>query len=412
MQEKTENVESFKTKITTLLMNLTDQPLLSFYAILPFFLSKQLHINPFELSLFLMLRPVLSSFSFFWGIGLNYSKNPNLLKNNLYAWIIARIPFLFFPIINNFYYFLFASAIYQLFHKAGLPAWNEIIKRNITDNKERHRIFSTFSVYVFIESILLGLLIGNFLNKSESNWKIIFFFAALLSLSSLIFQIKIKVPKQNLEKINIRKNYFTPIKDIFALLKKDKEFAIFQTIFMIGGFALMLISPALYIFSSHELKLTNQAMTNARLILMGFGFTLTSFIWKRYLAKKSINTLVIWMMLGFCIYIFFLLLSQYNLIFFYIAFFFYGIAQAGSTLLWNFSGIFFSKNNNSIIYTSTNLLCLLIRGLIAPFLGSLFCYLFSAINVLYIGLIILFYGFIVAYQFHKKTYFRTDIESI
>lgn len=411
MQEKIENVESFKTKATTLLMNLTDQPLIAFYAILPFFLSKELHINPFELSLFIMLRPVLSSFSFFWGIGLNYSKNPNLLKNNLYAWIIARVPFLFFPIINNFYYFLFASAIYQLFHKAGFPAWNEIIKRNITDNKERHRVFSTFYVYVFIESILLGLLIGNFLNKSGSNWKLIFFFASLVSLSSLIFQMKIKVPKKYIEQVTVKQNYFTPIKDVFELLKKDRDFANFQRIFMIGGFALMLISPALYIFSSNELKLTNQDMTNARLILMGFGFTLTSFIWKRFLAKTSINNLAIWMIFGFGIYIFFLLLSQYNIVFFYIAFFFYGIAQAGSTLLWNFSGIFFSKNNNSIIYTSTNLLFLLIRGLSAPLLGSLLCYFFGPINVLYIGLLILFYGLIVAYQFYKKTYFTTDIEA-
>jgi MFS family permease len=411
MQVNAQNIESFKTKATALLMNLSDEPLVAFYAILPFILTKELHINAFELSFFLMLRPILSSFSFFWGVGLNYSKNPNLLKNNLLAWIIARIPFLFFPLINNFYYFLFASAVYQLFHKAGLPAWNEIIKRNITDKNERHKLFSTFSIYVFIESILLGLFIGKFLDKSASNWKLIFFFAAMLSLSSIFLQMRIKVPKNN-EQTNVRENFFTPFKDIFEILKKDKDFTNFQIVFMIGGFALMLITPALYIFASEELQLSHSDMTSARLILMGIGFSLTSYIWKKFIAKRSINNLAIWMIFIFGIYNFFLLLSQYNLIFFYIAFFFYGIAQAGSTLLWSFSSISFSKNQNSILYTSTNLLFLLLRGLIAPFLGSLLCYFFGAKYVLCLGLIIMFFGTVIAYRLSRKNQFSIDKKSV
>jgi len=410
MATKAESIDSFKTKITTLLMNLANEPLVVFYGILPFILRKELHANVFQLSFFIMLRPILSSLSFFWGITLNYSQKPNLLRNTLFSWAIARLPFLFFPFTNNLYYFLFASAIYQLFHKAGLPAWMEIIKRNIKDNNNRYQIFSTFSAYIFIESIILGLFIGNFLDKSNSNWKIIFFYAALLSLSSLFFQIKIKVPLENNQKINPRKNFFTPFKDIFELLQKNKDFANFQIIFMIGGFALMLITPALYIFANDVLNLTHQGIANARLILMGLGFTSTSFIWKKLIIKKSINTLALWMISCFGIYAFFLVLSIYSHIFFYIAFFCYGMAQAGSTFLWNLSSILFSKNQNSILYTSTNLLFLLIRGLIAPFLGSLLCYFIGATMVLYIGLFILLYGIFIAYKINIKTQ-SYDLES-
>jgi hypothetical protein len=404
MKIKSENIESFKTKITALIMNLADAPLVAFYAILPFFLRKDLHIGVFQLSFFIMLRPVLSSFSFFWGIGLNYTNNPKLLRNNIFAWTIARVPFLLFPFVNNFYYFLFAAAIYQLFHKAGFSAWTEIIKRNVKKDNDRHSLFSTYTVFVFIENILLGLFLGKFLDKSEFNWKIIFFFVALLSLSSLFFQMKIKVQSDNSKNIVKRQKFLTPFKDIIELLKTDSDFAKFQIVFMIGGFALILIIPAFYIFSNDYLNLTNQDMTYARLISMGIGYSGTSFLWKKFITKKSINSLMIWVVAGFAIYIFFLLFAQLHISFLYMAFFFYGIAQAGSVFLWNFSSIAFSKNKNTILYTSTNLILLLLRGLIAPILGSFLCNAFGALVVFYIGLLILFYGIYKAYRLNKETY--------
>ncbi|MBN2479453.1 MAG: MFS transporter [Parachlamydiales bacterium] len=408
MQEKAKEKDCIKTKAAFLLMNLTNEPLVAFYTILPFILRKELHINAFQLSLFVMLRPVFSSFSFFWGMSLNYKAKPNFLKNSLIAWIIARIPFLLFPFFNNFYYIFFAAAVYQLFYRAGLPAWTEIIKRKITDKNTRHHLFSTFSIVVFIESILLGLFIGNFLDKSSYNWKIVFFVAAAVSLMSLLLKMKIKVPENQVEEVFLKKNVLSPIKDIFSVLKTREDFKNFQMAFLIGGFALMLISPAIAIYSNDVLNLSYKNMLNARLILMGVGFTLSSYVWKQFLEKTSMNYLITWVLLGFSIYIFFLILAKYSVSFFYAAFFFYGIAQAGSMLLWNLSGIYFSQNQNSILFTSTNLLFLGIRGLIAPFVGSFICYWFGPKTVLFIGLTIVFYGFYVAYKLRKTTSYSAD----
>jgi hypothetical protein len=99
---------------------------------------------------------------------------------------------------------------------------------------------------------------------------------------------------------------------------------------------------------------------------------------------------------------FFLVLSKYNLSFFYLAFFFYGIAQAGSTLFWNLSSIIFSKNQNSILFTSTNLFSLGIRGFIAPILGSLFCYWIGASKAIIVGLLILLYGIFITCKSQRK----------
>ncbi len=401
---KMEEKNCKKTKFSLLLMNITEEPLLAFYTLIPFILTKELNANAFQLSLFLMLRPVLSSFSFFWGLFLRYKEKQNLLKNHMLAWIIARIPFLFFPMINNIYYVFFAAGIYQLFYRAGLPAWTEIFKRKIKDERSRENIFSLFTVIGYIESILLGLFIGKFLDKSAFNWKIVFFFSALLGLASLFIQKKIDVPIEKNEQQKIKNKFLTPIKDIVKLLQTKKDFAIFQKGFMIGGFALMFINPALYIFSNNILNLSYTNMTTARFVLMGIGFVASSFYWKKALEKTSVNFIMLFVLSGFSFYILFLLLSKYFLTFFYLAFFFYGIAQSGSVLLWKLSAMIFSKEENSILYTSTNLLFLGIRGLIAPLLGSIFCNLFGVSLVLLIGVLISFYGFFITAKLRKTTY--------
>ena len=346
-----------------------------------------------------MIRPIVSGLSFYFGVYLSKKSEPNLLKNSVATYIIARIPFLFLPFLNNFYYIFFSSVIYQLFYKANLPAWTEILKRNIKDENSRFDLFSTFSIFVFIESILIGILIGSFLDKSTENWKILFFISSFISISTIFFQLKLKVASPKKIEKNISGNFFS---NISKILKNDKNFTSFQIGFSIGGFALMLITPALYLFLNDILKITHQEMIFARLVIMGIGFSLTSILWKKSLIKKSINSLMYYVLFGFSLYILLLAFSKYSIIFFYGAFLIYGISQAGSTLIFNLSGMIFSKDDNSILYTSTNLLFLGIRGLIAPLFGSLLCKYIDPATVLFIGLIILLYGIYIAYKSSKK----------
>jgi len=207
--------------------------------------------------------------------------------------------------------------------------------------------------------------------------------------------MQIKVPINTLNQENNKNNFFTPISDIFKLLKRRKDFATFQRGFMAGGFALMFISPALIIFSSDILNITYNNMMIGRFVFMGIGFVISMFFWKKALDKTPIEHITILVLLGFSIYMFFLLMSKFIMPFFYLSFFFYGVAQAGSTLLWSLSAMIFAKEENSLLYTSTNLLLLGIRGLIAPLLGSLFCDLFGVHFALLIGILIAVYGVII-----------------
>ena len=150
-----------------------------------------------------------------------------------------------------------------------MPAWNEIIKRNIKNEKEINDLFSKNLIYIFIESAFLGIFIGKFLNRHHANWEVLFFSFALLSFIGLFLKIKINVPNIGSDEVLEKQNSLSPIKDILTLLKERKDFARFQLGFLIGGGALMLISPAMYIYFSDILNLTHAEMSNAKLVIMG-----------------------------------------------------------------------------------------------------------------------------------------------
>jgi ABC-type polysaccharide/polyol phosphate export permease len=81
---------------------------------------------------------------------------------------------------------------------------------------------------------------------------------------------------------------------------------------------------------------------------------------------------------------------------------FYGIAQAGSHLIWNLSSGYFSKDQDSTPYTALNILLQGIRGCFAPLLGGLMTQLMGPLIVLITGAMIAFFGMVVMIRNNQK----------
>ena len=142
-----------ETRLALLWMNLAAEPLISLYTLIPFILRKDFGATMFQISLFITLRPVLSVFSFYWSAYLKEGKG-RLMSNLVSASLLAYLPFLFFPWVENFWFLLFASGMYQLFSKAAIPSLIEVLKRNIP-KKPREHVFSLYFILSFVESGLL-----------------------------------------------------------------------------------------------------------------------------------------------------------------------------------------------------------------------------------------------------------------
>ncbi|HSX12585.1 MAG TPA: MFS transporter, partial [Rhabdochlamydiaceae bacterium] len=298
------------------------------------------------------------------------------------------------PWFHNVWYLIFCCAVYEFFNKSGIPALIEILKINIP-KQAREKTYTLYFVISFLESIVLGIFIANILDYYPSAWKLLCCFTALLSLTSIWVQIRVPIPLDTVQVIShlgFRERIVRPWKEAFLLLKSRPDFAHFQYGFMIGGFGLMLMVPSLALFYVDRLQLSHSDIVTGRSILMGIGVVISSYFWKQALGKKTVSELTFWILLGFALYPLLLIFSDIHIRWFYLSFICYGIAQAGSHLLWNLSGTLFSAEGDSSPFSRVNILMLGLRGAVAPALGGLCCDLFGPISVLIMGMGICFLG--------------------
>jgi Major Facilitator Superfamily len=386
-----------KTRKALLWMNLSHEPFVILYALLPFILRKNLNASILQISILSALRPILPVFSFYWSANL---KRNRLRSNLIGAWALARLPFLLVPWVNNVWYLIFCCAVYEFFNKSGIPALIEILKINIP-KKEREASYTLFFVLSFLESIALGFVIAWVLDWDSSLWSTLFGFSAIIGLTSVFFQLAVPIPLEpssllseslGVQTRSVSQRIIQPWKDIFSLLKAHPDFAHFQYGFMLGGFSLMLVAPSLSIFYVDYLELAFSSVVTGRSILMGAGIVISSWFWKRILIKERVPQLTQWILFGFACYLFFMVCSQAHIGYFYLSFLFYGIAQAGSHLLWNLSGILFSENENSAPFSRLNILMLGLRGAVAPALGGILCNLLGPIPIFITGIALCLLG--------------------
>jgi len=80
-----------KTRRALLWMNLSHEPFVVLYAILPFILRKDLQGSLLQISILSALRPILAVFSFYWSTNLT-NRRSRLRSNLIGAWVLARAP--------------------------------------------------------------------------------------------------------------------------------------------------------------------------------------------------------------------------------------------------------------------------------------------------------------------------------
>ena len=391
-----------RTRLALLWMNLSHEPFVILYTLLPFIIRKDLEASLLQISILTALRPVLPVFSFYWSANLSRHR---LRTNLMGAWILARLPFLFVPWVHDVWYLIFCCGVYELFNKSGIPALIEILKINIP-KKLREKTYSLYFVFAFIESIFLGIFIAGLLDAQPSMWRWLCGVAALIALSSVFVQFRVPIAvdsaPQVRERLSLSKRIVKPWKDAFHMLKTYRDFFHFQCAFMIGGFSLMLITPSLALFCADILQLPHSTMVAGRSILMGIGIVASTALWKSALSQKPVIQLTQWILIGFALYPLALVLSHFHIGWFYIAFILYGIAQAGSHILWNLSGTLFVENADSSAFSRVNILMIGLRGLIAPALGGILCTFLGPEKTLLIGAAICSCGIIYAIAKRKQ----------
>ena len=136
-----------------------------------------------------MLKPGVGLLILYWSSSIHFDAEK--LRNNLiWAGILARLPFLFFPWIHNPWIFIACSAIYIFFYRASGPAWMEVIKVNLPAS-QRGKIYAFASALAYAEGLVIALWLIPWLRHDETAWRWCFPVAAIVGMISIVVQNRI-----------------------------------------------------------------------------------------------------------------------------------------------------------------------------------------------------------------------------
>lgn len=389
--------------------NILSEPLSTLYALIGFILCKDLGATVFQIALLTTLKPVVTVLCFYWSAGLKGRSN-KLKSNVIWAGIWMRAPFLLCPWFDSVWFVIAAAVNYMFFHRAGSPAWLEILRRNLSKDR-RSQTFSLSSALGYCEGALLSIAMGVVLDGNPGLWKIFFCIAAAIGLITVFVQRKVPVEvEEDLgEKIPLKELIIRPWRDSYRLIREQPEFARFQWGFMICGSGIMLIQPVLPLFIADTLGVSYLEMLTARSIAGGLGFAASSPIWSRWLDRIHISRLASLVFLVVGLFPLFLVLSTWSIVWLYVAFFLYGVGQGGSHLVWNLSGPVFAGKEESSRYTGVGVVLAGLRGGVAPSIGGIFAAAFGSIPVFLFGGSLCFYSGLSLLRYARHRFLKNDL---
>lgn len=361
-------------------------PFWSMYNLLLFILYKDLHATPFQISLFIALRPMVSIFSVYWGSLVE--KRPDRIKNNVvWASFLGFAPFLFFPWIHSAGYLIFASAIFMMMHRGVIPAWMELFKRNLPGGS-KHGVFSLGAMISHLAGAIFPLFLGHLLDRLPLCWQWMFPLVALLGLCGILIQLKLPNFEQVKEQTTFQLKQFLlkPWLSAFQTLKAYPYFRLYLFGFtVLGGTGIMVLQPALPHFFVNVLSMNYTELGMALSVCKGIGFFLTSPFWAKKMPKTNFFVFCAFIALLGSFFPLILLGAQTWHFLVFGAYLLYGALQAGSEMTWHLAAPFFSKDDDSAALSNLNILTVGIKGCFIPYLATTALLCCSATTMLLIG---------------------------
>lgn len=389
-----------KTRAAFMWTSVLNTPFWAIFNMLPFILYKDLNATPFQITAIIVLKPAVSLIALYWSTWTEKRKD-RLISNLIWARALAHFPFLFFPFVNNPWFFIASFGFYMVLARGTVPAWMEVLKLNIP-GVSRERIFAYSSALSYVGMATIPFVLGNVMDDYKESWRWIFPVTALISLSAIVFKSRIPIyideataasieklakPPQslNLNLERLKHILIKPWKSAWELICRRPDFARFQLGFMLGGSGLIIMQPALPMFFMDELHLSYTELAVALTLCKGVGFAFTSPWWARLMNKIDMYRFNSYVSLLAFVFPFCLMAAQFDLNWLYGGYVLYGIMQGGSELSWHLSGPLFAKDEDSTAYSNLSILSIGLRGCFIPAIGSLLCYNFDPMIVMLIG---------------------------
>ncbi len=222
--------------------------------------------------------PFLGALLSFYGVYLSSArkKMPFVIRIKFLARVSLFLMFFAFrPSI-----FLSILALYWLLEHISLPAYIGIMK-DIYPDKDRGKAMGYVRVELALTAVLSTYLGGFLLN--EISYRYIFPLGATFGLLALHFFRRIRVESDQ-RKDSPQKNF--SLKEVKKILKKDKNFSRYESIFFLYGVGYIIILPLCPIFLVDTLNLSNVSIGKLGSLFSLF-WIFSYLFWGELLSRKE-----------------------------------------------------------------------------------------------------------------------------
>lgn len=375
-------------------------PCWTLLTLLNFILYKTSTISPWYLTVLIAIPPLSGALAPYWSQAI-HRRPDRLMRNLLYTQLVRYIPLVLLPWIHSPLWVLCSYGLLMTMQRACVPAWMELIKRHLNE-EQRVKLLSQAHMIDYIGPALLSIPFAWLLDLHEELWREIIAIAAAVGLSSIISLCALapltpalpsEVPPTpsgrwlnwNALPALLSTFLLKPWKESLSILKQEPDFARYLFGFMLGGAGLMIVKPALPSFFVDTLHLSYTEMGCVIALCRAVG-SLSSPLWSRAISLLDFS---LFSSLVTAVAMFFplcMLGAKTELAYLYLAYFLYGVMQAGSELSWHLSGVLFAKEKESSVFSTTNVLMVGLRGCFIPALGACLLTTYGAGAVLWMGM--------------------------
>jgi hypothetical protein len=354
-------------------------------------LYKEFHVSPFLVTLLIALKPATALAATYWSCFFS-GKNQNFILSN----IIRFLPFLFFFLNDSVWFPIFCFSLYMSLSRGSMPIWLELFKNHLP-NHTHSKLFALGNTFEYLGTTIFPIVIGMVLDANPNSWRWLFPVTALIGISSTLCLLRLPNAAPQIKP----KSLSLPWKNSLTLIKTRSDFRNYLVGFMLGGAGLMIIQPVLPIFFVDDLQFSYTEMMIAITVCKGIGFAAASPLCVALFKRLPIHVFSCLVALLAACFPLLLFGAKWAYWLVYLAYLSYGMMQSGSELSWNLSSVTFSKKEESLSFSETNILAVGVRGCFIPFMGNFLFSAFNSLTVMIVGSVLCLSGALVLLKYKE-----------
>lgn len=361
------------------------------YLLFPFVLAKSLAAPDWVVTVSVVMETSGMLLALYWGQLMDRGGRRRWLLRGGLGGRLVLVSALW---VSSAYGFLALLAVVYFFAAMFYPAQNGILQANIGPTR-RGSVFGRGALVQHLTAASTSLLVGRLLDGDPDRFRLVFPFVGAVGFLYPLILARLPrpdhdatpdpggiftVPRLPLGPVAWRRlgrALVTPFHEAIETFRVDPHFRWYEANFMIYGVAYMMLIPVLPLFFIHELHLSYQEISSARVLIASVGVALFGPLMGRLMDRFhpvrlcTISFAIVSLYPG-ALYVGARWLGGIDPAWTaYLAFGFYALGMAGINVTWNVGSISFAPPGRGGYYQGIHVAMVGIRGALGPVFGFL-----------------------------------------